>query len=371
MVIRDTYFDVAHSLVKNLKPSATASARQSTVLFQYALFAERQYQAVIDANETEVLKRDVEAKRREISDLDSMIVSQSKTSSNAASLRQLNHDRHKASILLEQDSQKFTQHVQKLDIFLQDAITLFADCLRLSDNYDEDVLTRLCSLWFRNFQTSSIQSYIGTAIGNIPSRKFVFFAHQLGALLSTSATGGQSSSLSTTALQELVLRLCREHPFHALYQVHSLRMGDGSKLGSAYEPASARRHAAGSLLNQLRGNTPLGERLRTIERICEAYIEWAIWDIPPPSKKDSGTLKMPTEAKLNKLRTTDTPIPTCWTPVDPTCEYKKVVGISRYASKYKTSGGINLPKINDCHGTDGKTYRQVVRYFFISAFPLL
>ena len=227
--------------------------------------------------------------------------------------------------------------------------------------YDDDVLTRLCSLWFGNFDDEHLQEYITASIANIPSRKFIFFAHQLTALLSTSLTNGDTQSHSTRTLHDLVLKLSREHPYHCLYQLHALRMGDGTEDGSTSERANARRQAASTVLNEVRGRTIEGSRLQTIEQICAAYIEWAVWAIPQPdSGSQNSGVPIPRAAKLVKLEAPDVPIPTIWTPVDPTCEYKNVVGIRRYASKYKTSGGVNLPKINDCYGTDGKIYRQVV-----------
>lgn len=360
MVIRDTYFDPAYQIVEKVQKPST-SGRHAVILFRYALFAERQYHAVVGSDETELLRRDMETKRKEVIDLDSLITSEAKSDKGSSSYRKLSQDRRKAALQLDQDSQKYRSHVRKIDVFLCDSISMFADCLRLSDMYDDDVLTRLCSLWFRNFDDERLQKYINSSIASIPSRKFIFFAHQLTALLSTSLTNGDTQSHSTRTLHDLVLKLCREHPYHCLYQLHALRMGDGTEDGSASERANARRQAAATILNQLRGKTIEGTRLQTTEQICEAYIEWAVWEIPQPdnSSQFSGVL-IPRKAKLVKLEAPNVPIPTIWTPVDPTCEYKSVVGIKRYASKYKTSGGVNLPKINDCYGTDGKIYRQVV-----------
>ena len=360
MVIRNAYFDPAHQIVEKIQKSST-SGRHAIILFRYALFAERQYQAVVESDETDLLRRDMETKRKEVLDLDSLMNSEAKSEKGSSSYRKLSQDRRKAALLLDQDSQKYTSHVHKIDVFLRDSISMFADCLRLSDLYDDDVLTRLCSLWFRNFDDEQLQQYINSSITNIPSRKFIFFVHQLTALLSTSLTNGDTQSQSTRTLHDLVLKLSREHPYHCLYQLHALRMGDGTENGSISERAIARRQAAATVLNQVRGRTIEGGRLQTIEQICEAYIEWAVWEIPQP---DAGSqfngVPIPQKAKLVKLKAPNVPIPTIWTPVDPTCEYKNIVGIKRYASKYKTSGGVNLPKINDCYGTDGKIYRQVV-----------
>ena len=35
--------------------------------------------------------------------------------------------------------------------------------------------------------------------------------------------------------------------------------------------------------------------------------------------------------------------------------------VHRFAQEFDTAGGINLPKIIKCHGTDGLLYKQVVK----------
>ena len=357
MVVRDQYFDPAYQLL----PAMRDSPKRAAILFRYALFAERQYQAVVVTAETDQLLRDVESKKKEINELEELISSQGRITKKTPALAKLSQDRRRAGLLLEQDSQKYRLHVQKLDVFLQDSLRMFAECLTLSDEYDSDIITRFCSLWFRNFEEDQIQHYIAAAIASIPSRKFVFFAHQLSALLSASTSSAAPLSSSARALRELVLRLCKEHPFHSLYQVHALWKGDGTK-GVIGEKAEARRQAAISVLNQIRGQSVEGTRLRHVEAICEAYIEWAICPIPLPTSGDDPS-HIPRHLKLVKLVAPNIPIPTNHLDVDITCKYNTVVGIARYTSRYKTSGGINLPKICDCQGTDGNLHRQVVRLF--------
>lgn len=343
----------------------TETPKRAGILFRYALFAERQYQAVVFAAETEQLLHDVKTKTDEVSELDRLIIESSqgqKDKHAAALLGKLEHDRKRARVILEQDSQKYRLHIQKIDVFLQDSVKMFAECLALSDEFDSDIITRLCSLWFRNFEQDEIQPYIFDAISTIPSHKFVFFAHQLAALLSTAPNTPSSTSNAARALQDLVLRLCKEHPFHSLYQLYALWKGDGKSASLTNDRAKARRQAAHSILSQLRGQTREGARLAQVQQICEAYLEWAVYPIPQPSSgapKEKPTI--PRTVKLLSIKAPNIPIPTVPLSVDPTSEYKGIVGIQGYFSRYTTSGGLNLPKINDCKGTDGQHYRQVVR----------
>lgn len=47
--------------------------------------------------------------------------------------------------------------------------------------------------------------------------------------------------------------------------------------------------------------------------------------------------------------------------VDPTGEYGNLVTIQSFKAEFRLAGGINLPKIIDCLGSDGKERRQLVK----------
>ncbi len=49
------------------------------------------------------------------------------------------------------------------------------------------------------------------------------------------------------------------------------------------------------------------------------------------------------------------------TQVDPTCQYKDIVHISGFDSTFQLAGGINLPKVLSCIGSDGKRRRQLIK----------
>ena len=47
--------------------------------------------------------------------------------------------------------------------------------------------------------------------------------------------------------------------------------------------------------------------------------------------------------------------------VDPTCEYKSIVYITGFDATFTHCGGINLPKVITCIGSDGKRQKQLVK----------
>ena len=47
--------------------------------------------------------------------------------------------------------------------------------------------------------------------------------------------------------------------------------------------------------------------------------------------------------------------------VDPTCRYDNIVYIEGFDNCFQLAGGINLPKVLSCSGSDGKRRRQLVK----------
>ena len=54
------------------------------------------------------------------------------------------------------------------------------------------------------------------------------------------------------------------------------------------------------------------------------------------------------------------PVTTERLPLDPTLKYEDCVWIERYPPQFETAGGINLPKISVCQGSNGQGYKQLV-----------
>ena len=47
--------------------------------------------------------------------------------------------------------------------------------------------------------------------------------------------------------------------------------------------------------------------------------------------------------------------------VDLSCKYQNITYIEKFANTFKLAGGINLPKIISCIGSDGVARRQLVK----------
>lgn len=138
-----------------------------------ALFAERQYYAVLKSPDAIRWKVYVDRKTQEIRHR-SMELASASNDTHRASLRRA---QTAAQRLLQEDSELFRKHNDARDRFLEQALEMYARSLEIADIFDDDAPIRFCSLWFSNFDNEGdLQSIIDVALSRIPSHKMVFLA---------------------------------------------------------------------------------------------------------------------------------------------------------------------------------------------------
>ena len=357
-------------------------ASRATVYRECAMFSERQYHATLKSPDGIRWKVYVDRKKQEIEQRSMELA----RIPHNLSRKELEQDQVRARKLLQEDTELFRNHNTIRDNFLRQAIDMHSRCLEASDNFDDDSAIRFCSLWFANFDDESASETVEDALEHIPSRKLVFLAvclcllyvliekwsevlskHQLTARLATQASKTQDN------LQRLVMRMCREHPFHSLYQVYCLQPGHPnaatanrrhSGRHSMVSTQTERGAAASSIFDRLRGNEFVENRVRDVERLCDACLEWAKYPIAKDDrykKIRANRFMIPDHLSIRKIAQLKVPVTTTLTPLDLTMKYDDCVWIDRYDPKFTTAGGINLPKVSICHGSNGQKYKQLVR----------
>jgi serine-protein kinase ATM len=366
------FFEPATSIADDLLTQFANAPEfdHATVYHQCAMFAEHQYFAIVRSPDTIRWKIYIDRKTQEIKQRGNQMA---KTQRGSSEYAQLTQAQNKAEAMLVQDQANFQQNSGARDAFLEQAIDMYSRCLAASDAFDDDGAIRLCSLWFANFQNLPLQDKISVALDRVPSRKFAFLAHQLSARLSTSPTGQMSQNQAN--LQTLVIRMCREHPFHSLYQVYALRSersSDGVSTNprrqSVHHESSSqadRASAAGEIFDRLRSDDISKERVRGVELVCNASLQWAKYPIQKDSrfnpKMTKAPFRIPDDLLIRKIRELSVPVITSHTALDPSLRYDDCVDIAYFEKTFDTAGGVNLPKITICYGSDGKKYKQLVR----------
>jgi serine-protein kinase ATM len=365
--IREQYFDKGTTLLlgsESQEMDGTMDPALAVVFQQYALFAEEQYHAILRSPEVSRLKVYVERKKQELEQLNESL----RMTTSDSSRNHLSQHQRKATAIYEEDVAQFSVHTESRRTFLVQAIDMYSRCLQASDEFDDSAVIRLCSLWFANFGETDIQPNFGQAFARIASRKFIFLAHQLSARLSKPDKVSPTASNAQNNLQSLILRMCKEHPFHSLYQVWALQQGAAnnessrrqSGRGASVSTNSGRGRAAADILNMCRHDGPNSARVQAIELLCSAYLEWAQYPLKGNSTyKQSRVQHEVPKIRLRELSNLPVPVSTAHTPLDSTLQYANIVTVAKFSRKFTLAGGQNLPKISDCVGSDGRNYKQL------------
>lgn len=368
--IQDQYFKNATALLNDMDPLDPGGSQgaQAIVYHECAIFADRQYHTILNSPDATRWKVYAERKQQEMDSRSQEILKAPTQARRAA----LDADQRKARKLFDEDTELFRTHNIARNTFLKQAIDMYSRCLHASDSFDSDAAIRLCSLWFANFEEdgATFQNDVQVALERIPSRKFIFLAHQLSARISKPQTGHTFKNQEN--LQSLVVRMCREHPFHSLYQVYCLKAGRQStssnrRQSGRHSPPTAqveREDAALDIFDRLRTESVSQARVLEVEKLCDACIQWAQYPIAQNEvykNKHHKSFPVPGGLLLLKISNLRVPVITHHLSLDPTMRYDDCPWVERYESTFETAGGINLPKISVCYDSHGQKSKQLFK----------
>lgn len=178
--------------------------------------------------------------------------------------------------------------------------------------------------------------------------------------------------------------MCKEHPFHSLYQVYCLlperNISDFSRRQSGRLVAQTmpstqteRGSAAQVVFDKLRADTAVQDKVAEVEKLCNASWQWAKFPVGKGTKyaRLNYLYQIPPELLICRLPALRVPVPTFPLPLDPTMRYDNCISIDSFEKQFQLVGGVNLPKICSCKASNGKTYKQLVRHAALSTRFLL
>ncbi|KZP01857.1 hypothetical protein CALVIDRAFT_508488 [Calocera viscosa TUFC12733] len=368
--INDQYFQPAIELLG--KTSGPISSDHASVFYRYALFADEQYQTIgtrdLSRYELYIRRKEQELAWFEAQGYDAAVrrvqearIAKIKPRPNDTNLiHKYRTHRDRANTLLQRDQARYAELVLAGKLFLRKAIEMFSKVLSFSDIHDENAAVRLLARWFSQFKDDDLNNVIGPDLERVPSHKFVFLVHQLSARMdrTPSLPGGQRN------LQSLMLRICKEHPFHSLYQVYALGGLKRSRMAAAQADEGSQQgriDAAAFIYHALSVDASSGGRIKHVFEACEAYLEWANYPMKAQKPDQGKNHAMPARLRILQLVNYDIPVATVHTSVDKTMMYRDIVTIQQYDKVFKVAGGNNCPKISTCIGSDGRRYHQLFK----------
>ncbi|KAL6116348.1 atm [Pungitius sinensis] len=253
--------------------------------------------------------------------------------------------------------------------FLCKAVENYIRCLEGGEH--DTWVFRLASLWLENADVKDVNDMMKTGVERIPSYKFLPLMYQLAARMGTKmATGVTEDTGFHDVLSSLICRASREHPHHTLFIILALvNANKDENFGKSRLSKSAprqrspfdleRSNVARRIIGELRKER--GEMIRGVEKLCDAYITLAYMDASK-HKAEKKAIPIPADQPITHIKNLhEVAIPTMEIKVDPSCRYDDLVTIRSFEPQYRLVGGVNLPKIIDCVGSDGKSRRQLVK----------
>lgn len=261
--------------------------------------------------------------------------------------------------LLEEESQTKANMEAELLRYLVYALQCYAVALSYSDKFD-DSITRLCSLWLEHDKDQEANEKFAHRLNGVPTHKFLFHSPQLSAKLFRPATQTEFNSL----LNNLVLRIAQDHPYHILYQIITLGTPpktSGLTSSSSKRAADGRSAAAIDILDYIKSDKEhqvAQAAVKTMSTFASAAVQWCYAD--HKGQKPGALLKASSSVPLMQCKGLRIPVATAPPPVDLTMRYEGIPTLDRYRTTFKLAGGIHRPAIMACYDSLGQEHVQLV-----------
>ncbi|KAH8928956.1 hypothetical protein BT69DRAFT_1256859 [Atractiella rhizophila] len=353
--VRDQFFEPAIKLVANEEGTV-----RGHVYYQYACFADHQFQAISKSDEFMRLS-EYDRIRNRASQNGSQTPSssaQTRTHQRAPKDESLQAIAAKAKRVQNTDQQQLFQLQKELIHFRLTAIKMFAQTLSSCDGFD-DCVYRFCSLWMEFGQDEDFNVSIREHFqqGGPPSQKFAVLSPQLTGRLTK---GNGHGATFQKNLVSLLQRLALEHPFHVLYDLHALARREAEE-----GDAESRAKAAKGVIEYVQRDKSRVEQVGSLKKLLDFYEDVC----PPPPKNvewKKAKAKVETQISPETLRlvaNSRVPIPTIPLPFDSRLEYgpSHAPLIRSYDPSFKIATGNSRPKIITSYGTDGTKRKELAK----------
>uniref|UniRef100_A0A3B3YKP7 non-specific serine/threonine protein kinase n=1 Tax=Poecilia mexicana TaxID=48701 RepID=A0A3B3YKP7_9TELE len=254
--------------------------------------------------------------------------------------------------------------------FLCKAVENYIQCLEQGEEHDTWVF-RLASLWLESADIKEVNDIMKRGVKQIPSYKFLPLMYQLAARMGTKMAAGVAEDPGFhEVLNDLICKASLEHPHHTLFIIFALVNANKDENFCRTRPSKSaprqqsqfdleRSDVAQKIISVIRKKR--SAMIRGMERLCDAYITLAYMDASR-HKTEKKAIPIPADQPIMQLKDLDeVVIPTMEIKVDPTGCYENLVTVRSFMPRYHLAGGVNLPKIIDCVGSDGKSRRQLVK----------
>ncbi|KAF8475673.1 hypothetical protein BDZ91DRAFT_649584 [Kalaharituber pfeilii] len=321
------------------------------VFHEFAVFCDRQL-----SNQNNIEDYERASKLRENKHAEILEAERQMKSASGSKLEQLKSFRGKAKQLLNLDELEYIRLRENREAFLEKSIGNYLRCLEVCDDYDQDAI-RFCSLWLQYSTNEKANRAASLTLNKVPSRKFVSLMNQLSSRMLDQKDDFQE------LLLPLILRICRDHPYHGIYQILSVTKSK-SKDHLSHSRATMASTVAMTLKKE---NKFAGQTMNKIYAAISTYIKVAAYKMDKKSSKipirkafpEEPTLASKIEREIPSLKL---PPPTMNIEIRADCDYTNLPYLQKFNPELSVaSSGVSAPKILTCHDSSGQSYKMLVK----------
>ncbi|EEH09992.1 ataxia telangiectasia mutated [Histoplasma capsulatum G186AR] len=331
--------------IKELKGKSEGE-EAGRVFHEFAVFCDQQLQNPDSLEDFRRIEQIRHRKEREVLDLEQMIES-ARNKERESLLMHIS----RAKQWFELDDKEYQRLKESRVSFLRQCLEKYLLSLKASDKFKNNVL-RFCALWLDNSESEAANGAVAKYINAVPSRMFAPLMNQLSSRLLDVEDSFQP------LLANLIFRICREHPYHGMYQIfNSSRSTRGRD-----HMGTSRYRAANSLVDRLKVDPKACATWLTLHNTNVIYVRFATDRLDNGLKSGSKVALRKTVAgqRLEQdIRRQRIPPPTMKIDLRIDCDYSQIPRIVRYLPEFTVASGVSAPKIVSAIASDGLLYRQL------------
>ncbi|RPB23770.1 hypothetical protein L211DRAFT_786209 [Terfezia boudieri ATCC MYA-4762] len=346
--------DYLEAAIKQLQKEKNKPEVAGRVYHEFALFCDRQLNNQGNIEDIKRAAKLRESKQAELLEAERQLRSTPKDSPKFETLSKFEA---KAKKWLALDDMEYLRLRENREAFLERSIGNYLRCLGVCDDYDQDAI-RFCSLWLQSSTYEKANNAVATYINRVDSRKFVPLMNQLSSRLMDQGDDFQ------TLLEALILRICRDHPYHSLYQILSVTKSKTKDLSS-----HSRATMASKIAMTLKQEDEFAGKVMTrLHQSIATYIRVASYKMKQDKKVTKIALRRAfphdrvLDQKIEKeIPSLKLPPPTMDIPVRHDCDYSSIPYLQKFNPELAVAGGLSAPKVLTCHDSSGQSYKMLVK----------
>lgn len=325
--------------------------QRGEVFHLLAHFCEQQYKSRHLLDQLEDLAKRVKNKRAEIEEIK---VHYGRTSVSSVEKKSVQKYYNSLKSQVNSEDSELQTLKKRREVFAANALKFYLNSLLVADEHSSD-MDNFFSLFLELSHDNELQTTILKDLERLPSSKPLSWCTQLLSRISNEEIPFQGSA------QGLILRICREHPFHSLYYLISLLKHDDVAKNTSNTMMLVRVEAARKLKDKLLSqNAEFGSSvILPIEKLSDQSIILSEYKSSKGRKLDLEKLKVGTYW-LNELPRI--PPPTLDIPVSLT-GYASVPRMTSIVPKVSiATSGLSLPKIATFTLSDGRQHKMLLKH---------